>query len=578
MLRITLRTIAIALVALPVLAAPSLQRGDEAGPPGTKLIKGGRTTIGAELKEIEAIVAGSSIEWNHREPYLGETPQHKLVVDDFYLGITEVTVEQYGTFVNATGHRPPIDFADEAVLEATLAFNEEQRRLGQEAQLAGDKFETTKFDRDAWWQANWQEAKWSVPAKRLAHPVVNVDFNDVLAYCEWAGVRPMTEFEYQRAVRGNTDRPYPWGDEWEPENAAFVKLGRADALPVGQFPGGAVDGIYDLAGNVWEWTSSRYTAFPKYEPKRLKTGKGKQAIETLVQTPFDADKRVGVGGSIGTSHYALRASVRQGLIRKQSVTQIGFRIAASATRGLDLAERVWANDVRQNVLGEVEPWLTASAILERWTSESGEVEVDGYRVITGYDDLLYVPIKKLADSANLGDLVAKTVASGPVLIGLLHTSVPTIEPALEPGTYFIGWRAKGEYEPPVVEEPVEEVDGKQPSLSRQSGQDEGAIEWWQTSGFDPSVHQWFVFDSQGVPLVAFPAREPSKERIKPGVVSVLRYEAWEPPAKVAKDAPPPVPLDRVVLRAVVPPRVGSNGLAFHFEVKLTPGLVDATWR
>jgi formylglycine-generating enzyme required for sulfatase activity len=94
------------------------------------------------------------------------------------------------------------------------------------------------------------------PDETADHPVVYVSWHDCVAYAEWAGMRLLSEQEWEKAARGIDGREYPWGD-WEEERCNAAEAGTGSTTPVGRYsPGGdSPYGCVDMAGNVWEWTA-----------------------------------------------------------------------------------------------------------------------------------------------------------------------------------------------------------------------------------------------------------------------------------------------------------------------------------
>jgi formylglycine-generating enzyme required for sulfatase activity len=108
-------------------------------------------------------------------------------------------------------------------------------------------------------------ASWRAPAgpgsshaDRPDAPVVNVVLADAEAFCRWRGARLPSEDEWELAARSEARRVFPWGEAWDPARASWAGSEPKGPRPVGSFAAGATPGgVFDLAGNVWEWTSSR---------------------------------------------------------------------------------------------------------------------------------------------------------------------------------------------------------------------------------------------------------------------------------------------------------------------------------
>jgi sulfatase modifying factor 1 len=203
-------------------------------------------------------------------------PWHRVYVDGFWMDKTEVTNEQFTRFAKATGYvtvserKPRAEDYPQAPPEKLVAGSVVFSPPDHPVEL------TNHF---RWWSyvpgANWRhpEGPNSDINARMNHPVVHIAYEDAIAYCKWAGKRLPTEAEFEFASRGSLDRKrYAWGDEFMPGGKHMANTfqghfpdtntaedGYRGTAPVGTFPATGY-GLFDMAGNVWEWTSDWYRA------------------------------------------------------------------------------------------------------------------------------------------------------------------------------------------------------------------------------------------------------------------------------------------------------------------------------
>lgn len=213
-----------------------------------------------------------------------ELPRRMVRVDAFFMDETEVTNREFAQFVEATNYMTvaerPIDWEEMAktLPPGTPSPPDSVLQAGSLVFQPTDG-PVSLNDVSQWWAwttgANWQqpEGPGSSIEDRMDHPVVHIAWEDAQAYAQWAGKRLPTEAEWEWAAMGGLEDPkYPWGNEPSSEATGLAnfwqgpfpyKNTEADGFyttaPVQSFPPNGY-GLYDMAGNVWEWTADKYHA------------------------------------------------------------------------------------------------------------------------------------------------------------------------------------------------------------------------------------------------------------------------------------------------------------------------------
>jgi len=272
-----------------------------------------------------------------------ESPIHKVTVDGFWMDIYPVANRYYAKFVNETGYvtysEVPPDPKDwpgalpEMLYAGSVVFKQPK-----------SKVDMRNFYN--WWElkkgADWRHPKGpdsSIEGKDN-HPVVHVTFKDAKSYCQWAGKEMPTEAQFEYAARGGFDKKkYAWGDQPRHLTERLANLwqgkfpytnedkdGFLETSPVGSFPHNGY-GLYDMAGNVWEWVSDWYhPGYFKNSPKKNPTGvKQEQSFDP--NEPGNPKRIVKGGSFLCSENYCTgyRPSARMATDPRSSSNHNGFR-------------------------------------------------------------------------------------------------------------------------------------------------------------------------------------------------------------------------------------------------------------
>jgi formylglycine-generating enzyme len=296
-------------------------------------------------------LAGGEFAMGSPDFYPEERPVRRVSVGSFSIDRYPVTNEEFFRFVNATGYvtvaERPIDPKDypgaipELCVPGSLVFRPT----------------TGPVDLRDWsqWWAWTPGASWRHPYGRESsidgleqHPVVHVAFDDVVAYANWAGKELPTEAEWEFAARGGLDgSAFTWGNEMMPDGKCMANTWQGEfpwqnlnldgyerTSPVGSFPANGY-GLFDMAGNVWEWTVDWYTATPQAEPLRACCGGAPRARTGDIAESYDPNqpnvhipRKVLKGGShLCAPNYCLRfrPAARSPQMIDTSMSHLGFR-------------------------------------------------------------------------------------------------------------------------------------------------------------------------------------------------------------------------------------------------------------
>lgn len=177
------------------------------------------------IPEGEFIIGAGSEDGRPGFDYgVDEEPRHKVYIDAFYIDKYEVTIVEYKEFLRVTGG---------------------------------------KWIGDPNFQEEYLPEKFFNPPDWDKYPINYMTWHDADAYCRWKGKRLPTEAEWEKAARGSDGRKWPWGNKFDPEKTHTEETSQGWTAPVGSHPEDKSPyGVYDMGGNLSEWTSSHYLPYP----------------------------------------------------------------------------------------------------------------------------------------------------------------------------------------------------------------------------------------------------------------------------------------------------------------------------
>src|SRR3954451_3277898 len=279
-----------------------------------------------------ALVPGGEFRMGAEDFYPEERPVHRVALDSFWIDTAPVTVAKFRRFVKATGYvtvaERPLDAADypgadpDLLVPGSLVFSPTRGPVDLR-------------DVSNWWRyvpgARWDrpEGPGSDTYTRARHPVTHVAHEDAEAYAAWLGKSLPTEAEWEYAARGGLEgATYAWGDDPFPDGRAMANTwqgefpwqnlavdGYLGTSPVAAFPPNG-HGLFDMTGNVWEWTCDAYSDVSPTSPCCGPDPGG------------EIPRRVIKGGShLCAPNYCLRyrPAARQAEAVDTSTSHIGFR-------------------------------------------------------------------------------------------------------------------------------------------------------------------------------------------------------------------------------------------------------------
>jgi formylglycine-generating enzyme required for sulfatase activity len=248
--------------------------------------------------------------------FLDEHPERQVTLDAYWIDVNEVSNAQYKAFIFETNRAEPFEWTQNGynLIKERLEATDVEALRWIATQYFQLDLDTRKMGKQALLQAMYDD--WAV---KDTLPVTSVTWQDAHDYCRWAGKRLPTEAEWEKAARGTDGREFPWGNEWD---AGLSNTGddvdwEGGIAPVGSYQQSQSPyGVYDMAGNVWEWVVDWYQPYPGTDYESDEFGEKNKVLR---------------GGGGGVGHYSLsyffRSAARAYAKPDTASGDVGFRCA-----------------------------------------------------------------------------------------------------------------------------------------------------------------------------------------------------------------------------------------------------------
>jgi len=377
-------------------------------PPGMVPIPAGSFCMGVAMHDALALAAGDNARW--ADDIVAMAPAHLELLDAFFLDRFEVTNDQYARWLADSGREP------------------------------------SEFQRDIWRPELDKAAARKVathPTDEGPRPVRAITYEVARDCARWLGKRIPTEAEWEYAARcGRSEQLfYPWGAGWSAWNsgrcagfdASTRVLGPPRTSVGGSFKDDAtVDGVFDVCGNVSEWTASPFRAYPGFVPQTIQDRFGKR----VTKTEFGSELLAVRGGCMLGNGVSNNLVWRCGQAPDSAAEAIGFRCAVSFVPGLD-------------ALREAVDRLAPTSSKLRDSIDLGTNSLAAQVIYTGDErsgladaakSIAFARVKVLI--GLLEDLRIRS-RDRPAAVGVLVLSQPSLDPPLSPGPYLVSFKGRG---------------------------------------------------------------------------------------------------------------------------------------